>query len=332
MNAESAGVAASQPIDPPRLRVLVTGATGFIGQRLVPYLAGRGYLVRAAARQPDSVPAGPGIQPALLPDLDGQTDWAPLVQDMDAVVHLAGLAHATTAIPEERYMAANHDAVIALMAALAASSSARRLVFMSSARAVSGPSCDFVLSSDRPSQATDAYGRSKFFAEMMLRMGHTGSYDYTILRPVLVYGPGVKANMARLIDLARLPLPLPLGGLTGRRSLLALDNLCQAIEFVLSRPEAGGRIFFVADGPPLTVPEIIVALRAGLDRRPGLVPLPWPLISRLARSTGFGPALERLTGNLVVDTSALDAIGFRPRLTTHAALAALASAQARVRP
>ena len=132
-------------------------------------------------------------------------------------------------------------------------------------------------------QPIDAYGRSKLAAEQGLA---SLDLDWVALRPVLVYGPGVKGNMAELIRLARSRLPLPFGGLTARRSLLSLDNLVEAIDCVLSAPAPLRRPLIVADPEPLTLPEMVAAMRRGLGRRPGLVPVPSAMLAAACRVAG----------------------------------------------
>jgi nucleoside-diphosphate-sugar epimerase len=147
--------------------------------------------------------------------------------------------------------------------------------------------------------------------------------DWVALRPVLVYGPGVKGNLASMMQLARSRYPLPLGGLTARRSLVSLDNLVDAIDTVLGKPAAQRRPFIVADSDPLAVPEMIAAMRQGLGRRPGLIPVPGALLARALKAAGRAEWHERLAGSLVADASALRSLGWVPRVATRAGLAAL---------
>ena len=156
---------------------------------------------------------------------------------------------------------------------------------------------------------TDAYGRSKLAAEQGLA---ELDLDWVALRLVLVYGPGVKGNMAQLLRFARSPYPLPLGGLTGKRSLLSLDNLAEAMDTVLAAGPLR-RPLIVADPEPLSVPEMIAAMRRGLGRRPGLIRVPSRLLEAGFRAAGRSEAYERLTGALVADASALQRIGWRRR-------------------
>src|SRR5580704_8326940 len=170
---------------------------------------------------------------------------------------------------------------------------------------------------------TDAYGESKLAAERGLA---ELDLDWVSLRAVLVYGPGVKGNMAQLMRLARSPYPLPLGGLRARRSLLALENLLAAIEAVLAAPGTLRRAFIAADPQALTVAEMIAAMRHGLGRRPNVFPLPAALLQLLLRAAGREEIHQRLSGSLVADPSALISLGWAPPLATPAGLAKLMQA------
>lgn len=298
--------------------IALTGATGFVGRFLVRDLTRRGFRVRALLRRPADLP--PETQGAVVGDLARPRHMAEALREVDAVIHSAGLAHAMSGTPEDDYRAANIEATRA-MAQAAERAGVRRFVFLSSIRAQSGPAAPGVLTEADEPRPTDAYGRSKLEAERCL--AETG-LDWAALRPVLVYGEGVKGNMAALLRLARSPYPLPLGALPGRRSLLALDNLGEAVEVVLRHEGRLARPFVVADPEPLTIPEIVAALREGLGRRPGLLPVPSGLLGAAMRLAGRGEAYERLAGSLVASPAALQALSWRPPVATRAGLAALA--------
>lgn len=302
--------------------VLITGASGFIGQAMTARLLARGYRVRAAARDVSKLPESPDLEPAVLPDLAQPHDWRPLLADITHVVHLAGIAHATSAIPESRYMAVNCEATRALAVA-ARELKLSRVVLMSSVRAQTGPGARGVLTENGPALPTDAYGRSKVAAEAALASELAESEtDWAVLRPVLVYGPGVKGNLASLVRIARLPFPLPLRSLAGRRSVLHIDSLSDAVAHALSASSVSRRVFLVADAQPVTVPDIVTALRAKLGRSPGLFPLHPKLLATAAGVSGLSAVWERLNSDLVVDTSRLQATGWKPRQDCHTALAA----------
>jgi UDP-glucose 4-epimerase len=147
--------------------------------------------------------------------------------------------------------------------------------------------------------------------------------DWVALRLVLVYGPGVKGNMAQLMRLARLPYPLPLAGLDARRSLLSLHNLADAIHAALVAPQPLRRTLLVADDTPVSVAQMIAAMRRGLGRSPLLFGVPAPVLRSSLRLIGRDELYERLTRSLVVDCSALRGIGWRPSVETLAALTEL---------
>jgi nucleoside-diphosphate-sugar epimerase len=302
--------------------IALTGATGFIGRYLLSELPKRGYRVRVLLRRPSEVP--PGASSAVIGDIAQPYNMAQALRDVDAVIHSAGLAHAMSGRPEDDYRAINTQATIKLAQA-AERAGVKRFVFLSSIRAQSGPAAQGVLTEDQPALPTDAYGRSKLEAEQGLReLG----LDWAALRPVLVYGPGVKGNMAALLKLAQSPWPLPLGGLKARRSLLSLDNLTAAVDTVLKAPGPLRRPFIVADPEPVTVPEIVSALREGLGRGPGLIPVPSILLQGAAYLTGRGEAYQRLAGSLVASPEALKNLGWEPVSSTRDGLARLAEAGA----
>jgi UDP-glucose 4-epimerase len=306
------------PLDPARKPlVALTGATGFIGQHLLRALPERGFRLRVLLRRPSSVPLD--CASAVVGDLARPQNMAAAFADAEAVIHTAGIAHAMSGVPEDDYRALNTDATIGLARA-AQHAGVRRFVFLSSIRAQSGPAADAVLTEAMPAQPTDAYGRSKLAAEQ----GLAGiDIDWAALRMVLVYGPGVKGNMAELIRLARLPYPLPLAGLTGRRSLLSLDSLTDAIVTALTTPQPLRRAFIAAEPPPLTVGEMIAAMRRGLGRRPGLLPIPAGLLRLALRAAGRAEIADRLTGSLVADPAALMQLGWKPAVSPADGLAAL---------
>ena len=297
----------------------LTGATGFIGQFLLKELPQRGYRLRVLLRRPTQVPLQSSS--AVIGDLTFPQNMSAALADVDAVIHTAGVAHAMSGVPEDDYRAVNTDATVNLARA-AQKAGAKRFIFLSSIRAQSGAAADRVLTEDQEPRPTDGYGRSKLAAEQ----GLAGlDLDWTALRLVLVYGPGCRGNMAQLVRFAGLPYPLPLGGLRARRSLLSLDNLVDAIEAVLAAPGPLRRPFIVADAEPLTVPQMIGALRRGLGRRPGVFSVPSPLLQAMLRLAAGEEVYQRLTGSLVADASALKAAGWTPRITSMDGLAALAA-------
>lgn len=306
--------------------IALTGATGFIGRHLLAELPRRGYRVRVLLRRPTALP--PQASGAVVGDLTAPRNMAAALEGVHAVIHSAGLAQGMSGVPEDDYRALNTQATVALARA-AQRAGARRFVFLSSIRAQTGPSATRVLNEDCAPRPTDAYGRSKLAAEHGLA---ELDIDWVALRPVLVYGPGVKGNLAALMALARSRLPLPLGALKARRSLLAVDNLAAALDAVLTAPQVLRRPFVAADPGPLTLAEIVTHLRAGMGRAPGLVPVPAALLAAGLRLIGRGENFRRLAQPLVVDAAALASIGFRPVLTTPEGLRRLGAATPELTP
>jgi nucleoside-diphosphate-sugar epimerase len=308
-------------------QILVTGSSGFVGRQLVTALAGAGYRVRAASRNPSAVGFADRVQAAGLPDLAQPIDWAPLLAGVEYVVHLAGVAHRGAAVSDEMYDRINHRAV-ADLAAAAAKAGIARLIFISSIGSQSGPSSEQVLSeADQPRPITP-YGRSKLAAEIALR---ACGVPHTILRPVLIYGPAAPGNMGTLVRLAAAPLPLPFATLSGRRSLLSVDNLTSAIEFVMKSPAAKDRTYIIADLDALPLPEIIRVLRAAIDRPSRLFAVPQPLIANALRLVGHEDVWRLLDGSLIASPAKLMAAGWRPVVATRDGLTAMMQSGARRR-
>jgi nucleoside-diphosphate-sugar epimerase len=304
------------------VKVLITGASGFIGGPLTAALSQAGYQVRAAVRdrRRRSFPTDVDIMP--LPDLAGTVDWTPLVAGMDAVVHLAGVAHVGLEVPDAIYDRVNHLATAALAGA-ASIVGVRRFVFMSSTRAQAGAVAAAPLAEAGNPQPTDAYGRSKLAAEAAVR---GSGVPFTILRPTLIYGPNPKGNLASLMRLAALPTPLPFGAFSNRRSLLALDNLIAAVRFALEDPRAENGTFLAADPDPISIAELIALLRLAAGRKPWLVPVPPALLAASLNLVGKRDMAERLAGTLIVEPTKLLAAGWRPVTDTRTAIAAMVQA------
>jgi nucleoside-diphosphate-sugar epimerase len=298
----------------------LTGATGFIGQYLLREMPKRGYRVRALLRRPASVPAQ--TTSAIIGDLARPQNMSAALAGVHAVIHSAGVAYGMSGVPEDDYRLFNTETTIALARA-AQRAGAKRFVFLSSIRAQCGPTADAVLTEAATPRPTDAYGRSKLAAERGLA---ELDLDWVSLRAVLVYGPGVKGNMAQLMQLAQSPFPLPLGSLKARRSLLALENLLAAIDTVLAAPGPLRRAFIAADPQALTIAEMIAALRAGLGRQPNVFPLSPALLKILFHAAGRQEIYRRLSGSLIGDPAALTNLGWTPPLATPAGLAKLMQA------
>jgi len=284
--------------------VLVTGSGGFLGRHLVPYLAQQGFRVVAASRTTSRF-QGHNVVAVPLPDLAAPFDWTPLLRNCDAVVHLAGIAH--TFADEDLYDRVNHQAAEDL--AGAALQSGSHLVLISSIAAQSGSFSNRELTEDDAPRPSNAYGRSKLAAELSVRS--TGG-SFTILRPVVIYGDGEKGNFATIHGISRLPLPLPFGALTARRSVLSVDNFCSAVATALVNPRARGETFIVSDPTPLTVSDVITRYRASLNRPPRLIPVPERWLELLLKAGGQSSIWHRIGCPLIARPRKLLALGWTP--------------------
>jgi len=299
-------------------RVLVTGANGFLGRPLCAYLTEHGRSVAAAVRS-RGAGAAAGADVFVTGDLGAAPDLMQVLSGVDAVVHLAGRAHVmreTSVDPEAAFRRANVDATRHL-AQQAARAGAKRLVFLSSVK-VNGE-----CTTGRPFTEADApapkdgYGRSKWAAERVLaEIAVTTGLEVVIIRPPLVYGPGVKGNFLRLLKLADKAVPLPLASVRNRRSLVSVWNLCRLIEVAISHPAAAGETFLVSDQQDLSTPDLIRALGQGLGRPSRLLPMPPPLIRGAGRLLGRGALVARLLDSLRVDSAkATRLLGWRPAVS-----------------
>lgn len=268
------------------MRIAVTGSTGFVGSALVSRLRSDGHEVLPVPRSMEA-------------DLAG----------VDAVVHLAAIAHRTgdTWVTPDEFERVNHG-LTRKLADSAAESSVRRFVFVSSVYTVAGH--PGVLSPDLDLRPVGAYGASKARAEAALRaMPEIGP---VILRPPLVYGRGAKGNLAALRRLALTPWPLPFGLANNRRTMVSISNLVSAIAFAVAAEDIEGRIFHVTDGRDLSVREIVSKMRIGAGLAPRLLPIPPALGKVPLVLAGKKQMAEQLFGDLIVDGSALNEVGWRP--------------------
>ena len=309
------------------MRVLVTGATGFVGGPVCRRLADSGWAVAGAIRRPAAMP--PGIAARVVGDIGPETNWREALAGIDAVVHLTARAHVmrdTESDPLAVFRRINRDATLRL-AEECVRAGVPRLLFASSIK-VNGeatpPGRPF-RAEDAP-RPVDAYGIAKAEAEEGLaRIAAATSLGVTVIRPPLVHGPGAKGNLAALMAALRRRLPLPLGRIANRRSLIGVGNLAEAVRFCLADTRTVGATYLVRDGEDVSTPELIRRLGAALDAPARLLPVPVAALRLAGTLAGKGAAVDRLAGSLVVDDAPLRALGWSPPLGLDAGLAAMAA-------
>lgn len=284
------------------MKVLVTGANGFIGTHLCAYLAARDIPCRRAVRRPDHQ----GGDTAMVGDIGGSTDWSQALAGITVVAHLAARVHvlheeAQDPLAEFRRVNAEGTARLARQAAAAG---VRRFILLSTIKVNGEETFARPFAPDDLPAPADPYGVSKLEAEEVLgRIARETGMEAVILRPPLVYGRGVGGNFARLVRLVRRGWYLPLGSVCNRRSLIGVENLCSLISLCLAHPAAANRVLLVSDGRDLSTPELIRGIAQACGVPPRLLPFPPPLLHLLARLCGRAMEIRRLTGSLQLDSS-----------------------------
>lgn len=297
-------------------RTLVTGASGFIGRALCRELRATFRPCIAVLRKPSPESE---CEQVIIGDIGPDTDWLPALQGVDCVVHLAARTHVLnerSTDPLAIYRQINVEAT-RWFAQQAAAAGVQRFVFLSSIKVNGESTGENPFSTNDAPQPLDAYGISKREAEDVLRQIGAGTgMEIVILRPPLVYGPGVKGNFLRLLQAVAQGMPLPLGSINNQRSLIYVGNLVDAIITCMDSPAAAGKTFLVSDGEDVSTPALIRKLATALDTRPRLLPCPSALLLFGAALLGKRAAALRLTGSLAVDSSALrQELGWKPRFS-----------------
>lgn len=301
-----------------RSTVLVTGATGFIGAALLPRLRQEpGLRVLAASRRSHAPVSGADVVPAA--DLAPESDWSTALEGVDTVVHLAARVHVmreTTAEPLAEFRRANTAGTVRL-ARQAAESGVRRFVYLSSIK-VNGEETAAgqpFTENDLPAPL-DAYGISKHEAEVALgELAAETGLDVVIIRPPLVYGPGVKANFRRMMSWLHRGVPLPLGAIHNQRTLLGIDNLVDLIATCIRHPSAANQTFLAGDGEDLSTTQLLRRLGSALGRPARLIAVPPGLLRPAFALMGQSEMGQRLCGSLQVDiTKAGERLGWKPPL------------------
>jgi len=310
------------------MKVLVTGAAGFVGRALCERLKADGDEVGCTVRdagQAETLPEG--VRVLACTAIGPATDFSGILDSIDVVVHLAARVHLLRDDASDPLAAfrAGNVGTTANLARQAAYAGVRRLVFLSTVK-VHGEGRGEAYREDDPPEPTDAYGQSKLEAEEELAaiMAETG-LEVVVLRPPLVYGPGVKANFLQLLKLVSCGVPLPLSSVRNRRSMICLGNLVDAIVTCARHPRAAGRTYLVSDGEDVSTPELIRRIAAALGRSPRLLPLEPSILRFVGRMTGRAGMFDRLLGSLAVDSGKIRReLGWHPPFTMRDGLACTA--------
>lgn len=299
-------------------KILVTGANGFVGSSLCETLYRHGVDFVPAVRKADlngQISVG---------DLSPDTDWTAALEGCDVVIHLAARVHVmndSASDPLAAFRAVNVDATMNL-ARQALVKGIKRFVFVSSIK-VNGEETTIhpFTAFDEPAPI-DPYGQSKLEAEIALQeLGKATGLEVVIIRPPLVYGPGVRANFRRLMQLVKTGVPLPLGAIHNRRSMVALDNLVDLLMLCARHPAATGQIFMVSDDHDVGISELLRMLAAAMGKRSLLLPLPAGLIASAAAVFGKSAVASRLLGSLQVDINhTKSTLQWQPPVSMEAAL------------
>jgi UDP-glucose 4-epimerase len=305
--------------------VLITGANGFVGKAVSKALLQRGDRVAGVVRRART--AAEGVREWLLDtdDFQGIEQRWPVALQCDSVIHLAARVHVmhdTTTDPLAAYRATNVDGALRVAAA-ARRAGARRFVFVSSIKAVAESSIGQPIKETDPPAPSDPYGISKLEAERaLLDYGRESGLEIVIVRPPLVYGPGVRANFLQLMGAIAKGVPLPLGAIVARRSLVFVDNLADALVHCITDPRAAGHTFHVTDGRDLSVSELARALATQLHAPQRLLPVPVGVLRLAGRLTGRSAQVDRLIGELRLDSSHIcECLGwYAPHTVEHGLL------------
>lgn len=290
------------------MKILVTGANGFVGAALCASLLERGHSIRKATRNKDFTehPAGRASETVLVGSIDPQTDWSSALASMDVVVHLAARVHVmreSSHDPLAEFRRVNVSGTEHL-ARSAVASGVSRLVYVSSIKVNGEATVDDqkFTESDFPCPQ-DPYGVSKCEAEQVLRsIAQETGLEVVIVRPPLVYGPGVKGNFAQMLKALGKGIPLPLASVKNLRSLVYVGNLADALIACATHPAAAGQTFLVSDGEDISTPDLLRSLAVSVGKPAWLLPCPPALLKTMAKLAGKGPQAERLLGSLRVES------------------------------
>jgi len=310
------------------MKLLVTGANGFVGRALCAELIKQGLTVLAAVREKTAIES---CTPVVIDNINNATNWVTALSNVDVVTHLAARVHVMNdhaSDPLAEFRKVNVDGTLNL-AWQAAKAGVKRFIFISSVK-VNGEHTEMGMpftELDNPSPQ-DAYGISKLEAEQgLLKLAQETGMEVVIIRPPLIYGLGVKANFASLLSVVKSGVPLPLGAIHNKRSFIYVENLVNFILLCIHHPSAANQTFLVSDGQDLSTTELLKECAKALGVRCWLLPVPQKLIEIFATLIGKKDVAQRLCGSLQVDiTKARELLGWSPPNTVADGLKATAQA------
>lgn len=298
------------------MRILVTGATGFIGTRLCELLIDQGHEVRGISRSGSGAVAGVDYQTN---DFTHAQSTSESLRDIDCVIHLAGRAHVLNKRNDETalYRVVNCDATVQF-AREALEAGVKRFVFISSIGANGNQSARQRFTEDSIPAPVAEYARSKLEAEEGLKaLLQTSDMQLVIIRPPLVYGADAPGNFRTLLKVVDKGVPSPFALVRNARSLISVDNLALLIALAAQHPDAGGQVFLASDGSDVSTDQILAALAEGMGRRAWSIPVPQFLLAALLKLTGKGDLYTQLCGSLTVDSAkARQMLGYQPDIDT----------------
>lgn len=307
------------------MRILLTGATGFVGRELLERMVAQVDLQPVAVVRKSSAALTNHVATFRVAGIEGDTDWRPALEGVDAVIHCAARVHVmhdTSSDPLAEFRKVNVDGTLNL-ARQAARAGVRRFIFISSIK-VNGEGTELgkPYFADCHPAPLDPYGVSKMEAELRLRdLASETGMDLVIIRPVLVYGPGVKANFRSMMNWLRMGVPLPLGAIHNKRSLVSLENLVDLIVTCIDHPAAANQTFLVSDGEDLSTTELLRRMSIALGKPARLLPVPAALLESAAAMLGKKNVAQRLCGSLQVDISKTrELLGWAPPVSVDQAL------------
>jgi nucleoside-diphosphate-sugar epimerase len=310
------------------MKILVTGATGFIGSALSTELLNQGFDLTVALRNKSDLFTG-NTEQVIVGNLDNNIDWMPILENIDCIIHLAGKAHIKDSEKSstlDEFHKINTESTLNL-ANQAAVAGVNRFVFISSI-GVNGNTNTIPFTENDIPNPQEPYAASKYKAEQgLFKIANETDLDVVIIRPPLVYGSNAPGNLGRLIKWSncRFPIPLPLGSIKNSRSLLALDNLVDFIIICSIHKKASNEIFLIADGDDISTTELLQNLKLAFEKKAWLIPIPVNWIAFILKLIGREADAVRLFSSLRIDsTKARELLGWKPKITMNKALLKIA--------